>query len=486
MFRERLFGRPALQALALATLLAPGFVACSKAIPVQELSEAQLQLDAAANEGAERYAPEQYSGAESALLAAHQNLADDNYDGARDNAIRSRDTALDARAVAAPAYAQEQKALAQQGLESADEAYAEVLAARDFAAARDLFEAGQSLEENAGQTAGQADAAPAGEARTNLRLTSLQQYSEAARKYTDSVAAADRARNLALAQKDDMLDSLDGIRGDLERAESYGAADSHAAELTAANESLARAEELIQDGRLKAGHEQMQDAQDRAEALLVQVEGDFARRRLAEAQSAVERARGDYTGVNTENNRRDPETSAVLEALGSQVGAAEEASQSADRYLSQEQYRDSINESEEAIRLAQIIFEQSNLLAGAQQRDLDVGSGASEEQVAQVLTEGWQEYTVSRANPAECLWRIAQKPQFYGNGRLWRRIYQANSDRIRNPNLIYPGQRLRIPPRQGSTDPQSATETPEESAATTEPDAQQEQQDEGMPAENVE
>lgn len=43
----------------------------------------------------------------------------------------------------------------------------------------------------------------------------------------------------------------------------------------------------------------------------------------------------------------------------------------------------------------------------------------------------------------DCLWKIAK--QFYGNGAQYTKIYNANKDKIKNPNLIYPGQVLTIP-----------------------------------------
>lgn len=43
----------------------------------------------------------------------------------------------------------------------------------------------------------------------------------------------------------------------------------------------------------------------------------------------------------------------------------------------------------------------------------------------------------------DCLWKIAKK--FYGNGALYTKIYNANREKIRNPNLIYPGQVFIIP-----------------------------------------
>jgi len=39
--------------------------------------------------------------------------------------------------------------------------------------------------------------------------------------------------------------------------------------------------------------------------------------------------------------------------------------------------------------------------------------------------------------------RIASRQ--YGDAQKWRRIYEANRDLIKDPDLIYPGQQLRIP-----------------------------------------
>lgn len=49
-------------------------------------------------------------------------------------------------------------------------------------------------------------------------------------------------------------------------------------------------------------------------------------------------------------------------------------------------------------------------------------------------------YTVKKG---DCLWNIAK--QFYGKGSLYTKIYDANTNKIANPKLIYVGQSLVIP-----------------------------------------
>ena len=60
----------------------------------------------------------------------------------------------------------------------------------------------------------------------------------------------------------------------------------------------------------------------------------------------------------------------------------------------------------------------------------------------------WQEapkevmYTVVKG---DCLWYIAKKDAHYGNGFAWPKIYNANRDQIKNPDLIYPAQVFKVP-----------------------------------------
>jgi len=55
------------------------------------------------------------------------------------------------------------------------------------------------------------------------------------------------------------------------------------------------------------------------------------------------------------------------------------------------------------------------------------------------LPTSWKVYK------GECLWRIAAYPEVYGSGLKWPLIYRANKDQIKDPDLIYPNQVFDIP-----------------------------------------
>jgi nucleoid-associated protein YgaU len=63
-----------------------------------------------------------------------------------------------------------------------------------------------------------------------------------------------------------------------------------------------------------------------------------------------------------------------------------------------------------------------------------------------VLANQVKTYTVGTwSRDRDCLWNIAKKPTIYDNAWLWPKIWQGNRDQIQDPDVIEPGQKLRIP-----------------------------------------
>ncbi len=57
-----------------------------------------------------------------------------------------------------------------------------------------------------------------------------------------------------------------------------------------------------------------------------------------------------------------------------------------------------------------------------------------------------QTYTVGTwQRDRDCLWNISKKKTIYNNAWMWPKIWQGNRDQIRDPDIIHPGQKLKIP-----------------------------------------
>ncbi len=67
----------------------------------------------------------------------------------------------------------------------------------------------------------------------------------------------------------------------------------------------------------------------------------------------------------------------------------------------------------------------------------DVQSGASSTAPAA------ETYEIYEVKSGDSLSRIAKRA--YGDGNAWKRIFDANTDVLKDPNKIFPGQRLKIP-----------------------------------------
>jgi len=64
-----------------------------------------------------------------------------------------------------------------------------------------------------------------------------------------------------------------------------------------------------------------------------------------------------------------------------------------------------------------------------------------EAKLAEAMQKGIPDYY--EVKRGDSLWKIAER--FYNQGEEWIKIFEANLDKIKNPNLIYPYQRLTIP-----------------------------------------
>ncbi|HSQ59594.1 MAG TPA: LysM peptidoglycan-binding domain-containing protein, partial [Acidobacteriota bacterium] len=81
-------------------------------------------------------------------------------------------------------------------------------------------------------------------------------------------------------------------------------------------------------------------------------------------------------------------------------------------------------------------------LAAALELDLEAARAAAASGADSAPADATAVVTV---RAGDSLWRISGRTELYGDPRRWPRLYEANRDRIRNADLIHPGQELRVP-----------------------------------------
>ncbi len=57
--------------------------------------------------------------------------------------------------------------------------------------------------------------------------------------------------------------------------------------------------------------------------------------------------------------------------------------------------------------------------------------------------DSWSAEQVHEVKKGDTLWKIAE--QYYGDGSLYMKIFEANRTILKDPNLIKVGQKLKIP-----------------------------------------
>ncbi|MBT3146438.1 peptidoglycan-binding protein LysM [Neptunomonas phycophila] len=85
----------------------------------------------------------------------------------------------------------------------------------------------------------------------------------------------------------------------------------------------------------------------------------------------------------------------------------------------------------------QAAYEKAILMAGNVEGITEVNADALAFTGPEIKVEY---YTIQSG---DSLWKIAQ--QHLGNGNLYTKIFEENKEVIKDPDLIYPGQKIRIP-----------------------------------------
>jgi len=427
--------------------LAAFTIGCGDPIPIEEMGIAKVAIARAETVKAPKYSPEKFAEAQKTLLESHNMVENGKMSDAKEKAMQAKQLADAAYDESAPKLAQDTRAEAEIAIKTAEEANAEQFSPDELSSSKASLVQGDKYYE-------------------------AKDYLSSYHLFEESREKANRALVTSEAQIEVMKRELSEIDESIAAAERAGG-EQHAPDtLKKAKEEANQARADLDNKKLKSAYEHLQAAKGSSKDALTASQKENARVKLAQAESDVSTAEKKVSDLKTRAS--EPETAKALAAseeaqqslktADDNLTAAKEALKAAQEANKNEAYAEVVTQSDEAIRLSKILGdsmpETEVLLAQARDRAAANGNNTEEKTEKPENTEetkptatdesqaGWKTYKV-RYIPEnrDCLWKIASYKKIYNNSRLWPKIYRANKAKIKNPDLIYPGQVFKIPPK---------------------------------------
>ncbi len=445
---------------------------CGQELPLKELALAKAQVERAENLKAGEYSPDEFQEARKSLTEANDYAAEEKASESKKSADYAISKAYDALEKTLPKLTAKAREEAVASLDAAEEANASETSPESFQAATAAKDAGDAKLTEADQSLAAYLREESDETlKEQKRSKALNEYEEAYQLYLTSKKTGMDAKTAALGKSDGIRQSADEVDATLQKASRYSNGINPSVEEEKARIQSAYAD--IEAGRLKTAEEKIKIARAASGPLLASSVRDHAKERNSQARDVVEDANARFGELNSDTLLKASATKDSYGSAQENLGAANESLTSSSNLYEQEKYEDSLSQSEEAIRLAEISIDQVETLkssnpklaktdrgttstVGTENKKKDTtqsseedGSDSAAGSRLKSLGKGWKQYTVGKSNPADCLWRIAKREDVYKNSTLWPRIFEANRKQIKNKNLIYPNQKLKIPPKKG-------------------------------------
>ncbi len=271
-------------------------------------------------------------------------------------------------------------------------------------------------------------------------LNTEKKYLESAKKGEEAEDAAKKAEQTAVAQIPTLQTKIASLRDKMNEHKMQGGNEYAPEDLAVMDSSLNAATTSLQGRRIP------QTLQNIAKAEEALKNADQKGRKYLLNKKIIETEQ-------TYASLRNTETETYFADDLNRIGTTIEQSRTAYNNNNIDASEQKINEAIALIDALRVAVERRRQESGV----------ATEPQVSAPVTdeEGFpKEYTVVlNRNDRDSLSKIAKR--FYNNATLWPLIYTANRDKIKDPDMIFPGQTFTIPSRnQGANQPTGSTVTP--------------------------
>ncbi|MFH0974945.1 MAG: hypothetical protein V1874_04085 [Spirochaetota bacterium] len=404
----------------LTIILFISFVSCRFEVPVKEMTIAKSNITRAVEVKADKYAPGELKKAKDELFKSHDYIKTEDKDGLKKAVEQSIKYSNEAITKSLPLLADDTLKEARGVYEEATVAFAEKYAPEEYALA--------------GGKIGEAES-----------LFTGKEYWESYLKSNEAIASAAAARDKALANIAALQEMSRKIKEESAKLDAIGGREYAPDEMKSIDANLDEAGKLLENKNVKEASVKIAEADSALIAATIKTWRGYAAAKIKAAES--EKARLDAS----------PSKDAYSADL-TKAGALIAESKS---FYEKENYTESAMKSEEALGLLNAVsikIEKKSVAAGTAAAD-ETGQPEPDEGDKDGITGTVTEYIV-KYNPKsrDCLWRIAMN--VYKDARLWPLIYMANKDHIKDPDLIFPGQKLVVPAIPSKSEVKESKEKP--------------------------
>jgi len=399
--------------------------ACEDKVPIKEFSRAKEAISLAQSVNAEKYSAEEFKEANDQLVKAHEAfIKDEKIDDSVKNSEQSYAKAMEAYNKSAVLYAADALKKADEAITAADIVYAEKLSPDLFAQSRELY------------------------TKANEKFES--------KDYIASYTTSDESYKKAVKAKEESLDNkyqlqvkIDEVHATLAKVEQYDYEEYAADKYNIAKSRTAESETSYNNGQLKSGFEAVETAKINADEAYKSTMEGVTSKKLSEAEKIVTEAENSKGAVSAEED----------------LAAAREALDNAKLLKNSGSYGESITYSNEAIRLGNSVIEEgkkskvasvkdqktdtdkSKIVSDKSKTSSDVDKDSTVKKTKSEFVEEDENFYYYKVKTWEknqdCLSLIAEN--YYKNAKAWKRIFNANKNIIKNPDLIRPGWIIKVP-----------------------------------------
>lgn len=457
--------------------------ACELKIPIREMVEAKSGIEEAYKYRADRYSPDELKNAEIKLLQSNELLKNEKTDDAKKAAEESKALSDAALNKALPLYSADMIKSAQSSYAEAEKVFAARFSPEKFREAEDLLnraaEAEQVPDYRKSLELSAAAITAAEQAKTeSLRnsasleneINTLKNRLESLKASPFNTAAAEEISRAGTALSDaekfhsetdfrETVASIAAAREDITAAERIVESNAIYARITKVRAEINSALADEKNPAVRSDLDKASLALNRAETLIEQADFPASINAVAEAEKLLAeskvRSKETILLARIEKARAD-----MKEAEEMDTEAAHEKNLAMAASLLEESGNELKNRrferSEETVDEAETIIAAVKNSIERAAKEIAVESGTVEEDKETGVTEEkvFEEkpaeeeriYVVQwRKKNTDCLWRISLA--VYNDASLWPAIYIANKDQIKDPDLIFPGQKFKIPPK---------------------------------------